>query len=421
MDTRILLRIAALSAAALLAVTCIYPFKVDIRRDGEYPLVIEGDILVGAITTVKLSHVRPFDVSGYESVPIQAEGYIEGEDGTRVDGTPVDDPTIPAGKMQLAFDTSHLQEGQRYRLHINTLSGSNIISNEFESDWLTPCPAPTIDALTYSLHDEFDELWVGLSMHCNGSHYFRWSFTETWEYHSDVHSHVEYVPQTRRWDEFSRKYVYSGGYYQTAYPTLYYCWDTQTSPQINIFSTANQTEDRFEKLAFHTIPLSDKRLQVLYRITVNLQALSEDAYNYWNNIVQNSSDQGSIFAPVPSEMASNVRCISDPTVQVMGYLNAAVPARAVMYYDNSVEQFFRPPLPFTRADTTIAYNNISLAEELYRGGFLPYHEEYNSIVVDDETGAMIPSDYTWAMAICIDCRLQGGTKKKPADWPDGNQ
>lgn len=420
MSTKILFRTAVFAAVTLLAATCIYPYEVDIERGGEYPLVVEGDILIGSVTTVKLSHVRPFNLTDYEEIPVYAHGYIEGEDGTRVEGVENLDPFSSSSTLTsnglLYFDTSKLKENQRYRLHIETRPFQGGEGHTFESEWLQPCPAPTIDALTYSRNLDFRELWIGLSMHCNGAHYFRWAFNETWEYHSDIHSELDYIPTKGHleWDYERWRSVWKTdeeGHYEKIFPGNYYCWKSYDSPSINIFSTVNQTEDRFEELAFHTIPLSDKRIQSLYRITVQLAAQSENAYNYWNNIRQITSGQGSIFSPVPSEMASNVLCITDPSVQVVGYLNAAVPAKAIMYYDNMEEGFYEPERPHERMDTTIAASNIPLADNLYSSGFLPYRPEYNSLFSAE------PSDYTWALSICIDCRKQGGTRTRPADWP----
>ena len=418
MAARILTHIAAAAATLLSAAACIFPYEVDIQSGSELPLVVEGDIQIGGTTTVSLSHVVPFDKMNTPDESVYARGYIEGEDGTRVEGhlsslyPSLSSSSIYSGDMgsTLEFDTSSLSTGQRYRLHFDTYSATGSILNSYESDWLDVCPAPTIDGLTYSHHPEYDELWVGLSMHCHGSHYFRWSFSETWEYHSDLLSNVEYIP--RQWDETIMGL--SGGEYRRPDPTLYYCWSNSRPGQINLFSTINQTEDRFEELKFHAIPLNSKRLQVMYRITVQLQAMSENAYNYWKNIEQNSSGQGSIFSPTPSEMASNVHCISDPSIQVMGYLNAAVPTSAIMYYDNELEHYYKPELPFQRADTTISATNFQTADNLLKQGFLPYQEAYN-----DLSGS--PSDYTWARRICIDCRQQGGTKNRPEDWPTSHR
>ncbi|MBR5076836.1 MAG: DUF4249 family protein [Bacteroidales bacterium] len=405
MATKFIIRTAALAATLLAAASCIFPYEVDIKKASEWPLVVEGDILVGGVTTVKFSYVQPFDTDSYDdyqSTPPRVTGYIEGEDGSRVEGA---GPwsSLDWSDGLLYFDTGSLREGQRYRLHFETLDKFGDITNTFESDWLEPCPAPTIDALSYSKNEGFDELWIGLTMHCHGSHHFRWSFSEVWEYHSDLNTMLRYDPPTK-----------TIGYY-SAYdePNLYYCWKSANSSKINIFSTANQTEDRFEELAFHTIPLSDQRLQVMYKITVQLQAMSEDAFNYWNNMQQNSEGQGSIFSPTPSEMASNVRCISDPDLQVMGYVNAAVPVEAVMFYDNGENKFYKPGPARFRDEKKV---NASYPDSLaywYHHGYLPYDELY-------ETMSPTPSHYMWALNACIDCRRLGGTKTKPEGWPSGH-
>ena len=420
MSTKILFRTAAFFAAALLSVACIYPYKVDIQKGGDYPMVIEGDIHIGGITTLKLSYVRPFNPDSNELPTVYARGYVEGEDGSRVDGTYDTDylsSSTAGGKSVLSFDTSKLRENQQYRLVFETLGQGGTVQNRYESEWLTPCPAPTIDGLSYSKQEDHFELWIGLSMHCNGAQHFRWSFVETWEYHSELKSTYEYTPREWKMNPNTWRYeLVGGGYYTYRFDApRYYCWRTVESSQINLFSTANQTEDRFEDLAFHTIPLNDNRLQCLYRITVQLEALSENAYNYWSNIQQNSEGQGSIFAPVPSEMASNVHCVSDPSIQVMGYLNAAAQVTAVMYYDNIKERFYKPDPPEPRDTEEVEAGDVETADELYdQRHMLPYDGEYKSPT------AFEPTHYLWTYARCIDCTLHGGSKDRPEDWPSGN-
>ena len=275
--------------------------------------------------------------------------------------------------------------------------------NTFESDWLEPCPAPTIDGLTYSNHPEYNELWIGLSMHCNGSHYFRWTFDEDWEYHSDLYTNYEYKTDTKEVD-----------FYDWETPNLYYCWKSGKSSQIDIFSTVNQTEDRFEELAFYRIPLSDKRLQMLYRIRVHLDAISEKAYDYWYNIKQGSEGQGSIFSPTPSQMASNVHCISNADVQVVGYLNLADRSTATMYYDNSVSHYYVPGRLYERDDQKVSLRQKDSLAYWYAHGYLPYDLMYEDLSPE-------PSHSLWTPKYCIDCRLQGGTKNRPEDWPNGDR
>ena len=404
MEMKHLFRAAALAATMLTAAACLYPFFPELQHGGELPLVVEGDIFLGTYTTLTLSHVRPFGEENAQAPdPVLARGYIEGEDGSRVEGSdvPPEEEDAPSGAT-LYFNTVPLRSDQRYRLHFDTLDENRKVINTFESDWLTPHPAPTIDRLNYSTHEEFDELWIGLTMHCNGAHYFRWFFTEVWEYHSDLYSSLKYFPDERRIDY----YGYKNG------PPLYYCWNTAVSSQINIFSTANQTEDRFEELAFHRIPGDDRRLQVLYHITVRLEAVSEEEYNYWNNIQQNSEQQGSLFAPTPSMMASNIRCLTDPGLQVIGYLGAATPAEADLFYDNYLERFYHSPQPPPIDKQKVSANRRDSMAYWYRNNYLPYEELYENPMMTT------PSHYMWAPKACIDCRVHGGDKTIPKGWPN---
>ena len=95
MNTRYLFRLLALSAALSAATACIFPYEVDLAENGEWPFVVEGDIQIGGKTIVYLSYVRPFqskDTNEYALRPIQASGYIQGEDGTRVESRTAYDP-----------------------------------------------------------------------------------------------------------------------------------------------------------------------------------------------------------------------------------------------------------------------------------------------------------------------------------------
>lgn len=428
MAARSFLRSAALAATLLAGASCVYPFDVEIPKT-DYPVVVEGDIHVGGTTTLTVTRVYPINNSSATGSPSYyspysssfdsmsgvlinlLDCYIEGEDGTRIPGTtprggldpylvgtylPSTGGSVMGGPVY--FDTSQLRTDQRYRMHIN------ITEDVLETDWIEVCKAPVIDALSYQKNENYQELRIGLSMHCSGSSFFRWSFSETWEYHSYVNSTLYYNPQNMRIEKFG----FDGQ------PSNYYCWKELSGGQIKLFSTENQTDDRFEDLAFHRIELDDMRLQVLYRITVQLEAMSREAYAYWNNIRQNSEEQGSLFAPIPSQMTGNIRCLSTPSRSVIGYINAAQPAEAVLYYDNSKEQFYDPTS--YRPDLNpqkVSAGDFELFEDLYKSGFLPYQAVYEGM-------SPAPSHYMWGAAYCIDCRKLGGTKNKPKDWPSGH-
>ena len=392
-----LFRIAALGALLLSAAACVFPYPVETSQDGDRPLVIEGDIHIGGKTTLTLSHVRPFKKEATSSFSrFAVEGYIEGEDGTRVEGQSLPRETE---ERRIVFDTEQLSGSQRYRLHLETATGNSGKKEVIESDWLEVTQAPVIDGLSYSHHPEYEELWIGLSMHCQDAHHFRWAFSEEWEYHSDDLSTLQFNPK-------------NGLVIDYAEPIRYYCWASRNSGKINIFSTANQTDDRFEDLAFHTIPLTDLRLQTLYRLTVRLSAMSENAYNYWNNMQQNSEGQGSLFATTPSEMESNLHCLTTPSLLIIGYVTAAVEVSSRLVYDNSVNQYYIRPHPTKREEHLSPNDSLTNLGWLYKG-YLPYLGDGNLL------DSLIT--ITWVPGDCVDCSRKGGSLTGPEDWPTNHR
>lgn len=415
MKTNILIRIAALGALLLSAAACVFPYEVELEPIDDRPLVIEGDIHIGGMTCIQLSRLVPVDAiylpstnyglddytSSYHNPSIYdypfdyARGTIIGEDGSAVEGETLN---YYRDKTELTFDTSHLRKDQRYRLHLEVKMLENEEISIYETDWITVNPEPVIDALTFDKNDDFKELWIRLSMHCNGSHYFRWNYVEEWEYHSDIQTSLTYDPWTQE-----------VGHYKG--PSLYYCWDRAASSQIHTFSTAYQTDDRFEDLSFHTVPLSDIRLQVMYRVTITLTSMSKDAYAYWENVRKNTEGQGSILAPTPSQMASNLRCVTDPSARVIGYVDACSDATGSVVYDDGLYQYYNPG---TRPGIEMQYasNDPDSSDSMYKMGYLPVAAVYGMFGTIES--------YAWAPSSCVDCRLRGGSKEVPQNWPSGH-
>jgi hypothetical protein len=392
------IRIAAFGAFLFAVTACVFPFEVDIAQDGELPVVVEGDIIAGGMTVIALRHVQPL-TGEKEEYGFEATGYIEGQDGTRIVGVQsgfdwITSSSDYSSELKLQFDTRNLSVDQAYRLHLEMCNWKTEATNTFESDWIPIIPAPVIDDITYSCHPEEEELRIGLSMHCNGAHFFRWNYREDWEYHAEIDATVTYDPDSGEIDPFHG-------------PGLYRCWNTVESGRTNLFSTLHQTDDRFEKLDFHSINLRDIRLQTMYRIRVNLVALDKEAYDYWQNMQQISEGQGSILSPMPSEMASNIHCLTNPDLQVIGYLSGASLATADMYYDNSVNQFFIPTKSKYDERVEVPYSYWESLDR-YLQGYLPYSAIYRM--------SNRPEAFMWALASCIDCRRLGGVTTRPSDW-----
>ncbi len=391
-------RIAAFVAILMAVSACVYPFEPELDAQ-DSRLVVDGDIHIGGISTFSFSRVYPLDEKDYSPAPIRVTGYIEGEDGSRLDQRswppayePIDIGYYDWATNFLSFDTTDLPAGQRYRLHFEDMESGEV----YESDWLEVCAAPTIDDISYILDEERGELNVALSMHCNGHSHFRWSFAEDWEFHTEIRSFYYYEPETNEVLRFPEG------------ENNYYCWSRYESPEIKIFSTSDQVDDRFVDLEFHRISRKDRRLQIMYHITVHLEAMDENAYKYWQNVLDNSQGQGTIFSPTPSQMPGNIHCISNPSVPVIGYISAAIQTTGDMYYDNAVEDFYLKPLPEQIETIRVKPQEYYM---YYRMGYAPL-----DLVLGDG-----PAGYDWAPRRCVDCRANGGTKNKPAGWPNDHK
>ncbi len=417
-----------LAAVAAIALTsCVYPFEPEIETT-DSRIVVEGSISVGGTSTFKFARVIPFTASDKDvsqlTRELQVTGYIEGEDGTRVesyqggwDDRGADYETksyggySPQARYQLFFDTYLLNPGQRYRAHFEETYTQAV----YETDWIEVCPAPVIDDLSYILNHERSELNVALSMHSATDSHFRWFYEETWEYHSDLQA-SHYLEPGAMFDPFTGEYQPMDALFK--YPSgqnKYNCWNTFRSPEIKIFSTSDQAENRFTDLEFHRVASSNQKLQVLYKLTVYLEAISENAYLYWKNIEDNTNNQGTLFSPVPSQMAGNVHCLSDPGAEVIGYVSAAQTATAYMYYDDWKEKFYNGPGVDWANITIEEFTDYNEFASWYSRGYLPY------TVIPADMSESGQTTFQWAKARCVDCTLAGGTKVKPKDWPNNHR
>jgi len=373
-----------LAALALAAVSCVYPFSAE-TEDGSGALVIEGDIYVGELTTVTLGYTSP--INGVPHDPPFGEVWVEDDAGTMYHGVRRNKYS-ERFKSQYDIDTRHADPGREYRLHVRMNDRS------YESEWAPVCPPPEIDSLSYLKVPEKETLNITLSMHSQKGSFFKWSYVEDWEYHSD------YFASLKLENSIGKGMVIV----PMVYPeNTYYCFKHAVSTEILTFSTEKQTDDRFVDLEFHKIPRTDDRLSYLYRIRVALEPLSKDAYTYWENIKANSDYSGSLFAPTPSEMVGNIRCVEDPGEFVFGFINVAQRAVKTLYLDALDVRYYKRSEPYVEGD--------EVASNQWRQYIMMEYLPYSSL---------IPGDYSttyWAPARCVDCRKRGGTKERPEDWP----
>lgn len=374
------------------AVSCVYPFEAELGGESG-TFVIEGDILIGELSKINLSYTAPVSDPGNVSTPKTASVWVEDDRGGEYSGR-------DAGNGEFYVDLTEADPLLNYRLRVtNGDSG-----RDYASSWLRVCKAPVIDSLSYIKHEDKSILNIALSMHSEGESYFKWRYHEDWEYHAEMFARIEYFPPVKNTS------TWNGGLgviEDMPYGVnKYFCWDSNDSSEIMVFSTETQTEDRFVDLEFHAIPRDALKIQTLYHIDVTLEPITEDAYIYWNNIKTNSEYNGSLFAPNPSEMAGNIRCLNDTTEMVFGFINAAMCDTQSLFFDNTYERFYKAMRNIREEPVAVSDRKEWLSR--YTAGWIPY----------DYEDPLNPSVTMWALKDMVDCRCQGGNKNRPPYWPN---
>jgi hypothetical protein len=58
-------------------------------------------------------------------------------------------------------------------------------------------------------------------------------------------------------------------------------------------------------------------------LTFNVYSISVDVYNYYNSIANQLNSNDQLFAPYPTQILSNIRCVKDPSKKVLGVFEAS--------------------------------------------------------------------------------------------------
>src|SRR5262249_4563813 len=144
-----------------------------------------------------------------------------------------------------------LDPGQTYRLKITTNNGS-----QYQSDAVSPQIARPIDSLTWKQDDSTGNVIVSVNTHdpANNSHYYRWFYNETWEYHAPLQSELQLINGQIFFaiDSITEQYL------------IYYCWRSDYSTDIVLGNTTSLGQDRVSQQPIGTIPRGAQKLSIKY-------------------------------------------------------------------------------------------------------------------------------------------------------------
>lgn len=380
-------RLTYILSAMLAAVSCVYPFSVDMNEVHTDSIVIEGDIIIGGTSHFKMSEMLEIEgASNLQPGDVPATFIVEDDKGGSYKADENGNLVLPDAPSDRKF-------------RLRAVNRSN--GKEYISSWQTIYEPCGIDSVSFVPNKTSRQLELNVSLHGgDDARFYQLMLDEAWEYKAFYRATHYYIPPSR---DLPSEFRNTGmiAEFENGENT-YYCWKTRGVPELNVLSTMDLSEDRIVNAQIHKVASTENKLSYIYCLNVGAMPISQEHHAYLKHLNDVSNYTGSLFSPNPSEMRGNIRCVSDTTEFVVGYIGAGrVTSSRVFYYNDEV-QFYETGYE------THKIENVA-KKDWYRywntKGMLPLN------------GDPIQG-YDWAEKRCIDCRLAGGTKNKPEYWPN---
>lgn len=345
-------------------------------------LVVDGVIntLPDSKTTIQLSRTKNLKDS-FQAVPESAARVqIEAKSGAVY--------TLQEQNAGV-YTINHLtlSAAENYRLNIRTTNGT-----QYFSDFVPVKQTPPIDSVTWK-QDGGVTFYVNTHDPLNAARYYRWDFTETWQYRSALLGNYGLG--------VSNGLIF---FKDTATQTND-CWSTQNSTEIILASSNRLSEDVIDHFPVNVIEKNAEKLGIRYSTLMRQYALTEDAYKYWEILQKNSQTLGTLFDAQPGQLVSNIHRADNSSEPVIGYASACAVQEKRIFVDH-LQLFDWNPTPpnFYCGVDEIAQNSTNFLIWNYPDTtFGPWY-------------FVSPAGLKIAKLDCLDCRRRGGTNQKPSFW-----
>ena len=372
---------------------CITEYEAKGLNEVKNILVVEGIITEGE-TRITLSRSLNLTDKNLSSVYVDdATVSIECDDGTLLQAvkSPADQRI---GRYVIYVDKLHFDRKYRLRIEVEEEDyNSDCLENKdgvldcpkkqyaYFSDYMTPIITPEIDSVFWTKKGKGQMVNIHVATHSpdNKVLYYRWSYKEDWEIHSDNYSVDPFV-----------------------YP--YYCWSLNNSKDLLVGSAEKTVFGRLTDVIAEIHP-SNRKLEVLYRINVRQNAISKRAYDYYTNIKKNTQKTSDIFAPIQSELRGNITCLTDPNRPVIGYVDISSTTQKTRYI---------PRLENAYEYSSRSYDCESVMEDSLLVWYDMIPDRY--VPFEDSFDENLQPRLFYILRQCVDCTLFGKTEK-PDDWP----
>lgn len=360
---------------------CVDPFEPDGIKTAPKYLVVGGFINLNGVTTIQLSRTQNVAAGTAPVAETKAVVAILDESGTSYSLTERTAGTYTSAPLSLS-------PSRKYQLRLRTAAGS-----EYLSGLVAAKVTPAIDKVSWGLEKQGVQIFVSTHDATNSTRYYRWSYSETWQFESPYYSGLEYV----------------GGRVQPRTEDVFTCWNTVNASAVELSSTTRLSQDVVVNYPLVVLPGNSSKLRIKYSVLVRQYAQTPEEYAYWEMLKSNTETVGSLFDPVPSQLTGNVRCLTNEAETVLGYIGAGTVTEKRLFIANAelpaiAYETGYPKCP--RPDT------VSLVEVSGRFG------SFTSVPLFGVYGPPLTSILIGYAAVpieCADCRRRG-TNKRPDFW-----
>jgi hypothetical protein len=366
---------------------CRQPYNPPALAGGFHYLVVDGTIISGNDSTIiNLSRTQNVTDSIYNFSSVAETGAVVSVVGASGDSyllTEQNPGTYEASQLPLNND-------ELYRLKIITANGNIYLSDSMEVKI-----TPPIDSISWQPENDGAQIFVTTHDPQNNTRYYRWEYTETWEYHPAHASEYIYDP------------LDSTVIYRDTSQNVSTCWQTDQSTNLILGSSAQLTSDIIYEQPLILIPTGSQKFSVEYSIFVRQYALTAASYAFWQLLQESTEQLGSLFDPQPSQITGNIHNVANPGEPVLGYISFATVQEQRIFINKPLGWNY--PIPDGCNLVTVGNTKDSLVLEYGHGGYAPV-----SAIINQATGATVR--YTSTLIACVDCTLQGGTTVQPTFW-----
>jgi len=299
------------------------------------------------------------------------------------------------GHYVFNHDDNFFRNNEEYRLIFLSPAGKH-----YESEFEKLHPAPDIESLYYMRENHAssdpDEIKEGVQFYMDfeiekeSGRFLRWQVTETYEIHNpeyealifDLDRQLKVLPDSSSWRS---------------------CWITLNVPEIFTLDLKDVEGETFRKMPLNYVNTETRRLNIRYSILVEQMALSQSAFQYWNEQAKNSQSGGALFDSQPALSPGNICNVDDENELVIGFFSVSGACE---------KRVFLTDVPGLKTQKNPSYCAVGEYPRYLNRFHLDYLPVYLALEVVEGYRR-----YGEVHKYCVDCRdYKGSSHIKPEFW-----